>query len=237
MHIETYTDFQRACTKAKNVNYNSPIATMWKQKSLEYIRHNYSESAHSSCHSKLYPLLYVVRTNIEAQNKYLENIDWIEEYIAELHRDGDDIKFTKSKQQPNENISSQYTYHEEILKHAEKPIKIKNYNDAVKECCIAFEEYVKKYSKSQLTGKELMSNVFKPTRPILKFNNNKLNDETINNVQEGLKFLAMGMICHIRNPMSHTTKFNYKFTDDEAIEILHFISYLFRIVDKTKYSE
>ena len=237
MQIKTYDDFKHACIIAKGEFFDSPIAIMWKKKSLEYIKQNYSGSDYHSCHSEVYPLSYSARTNMMAQKRYLDSINWIEKYITELYMDGDSTESTKPKQQPNENISSQHTYHKEILKHAEKWIKSKNYHVAIKECCIAFEEYVQKRSKLQLTGKELMSNVFKLTHPVLKFNNNKLNNETINNAQDGLKFLTMGMICHIRNPISHATKFNYDITDDEAIEILHFISYLFRIVDKTKYLE
>ena len=139
MQIKTYDNFKHACTRAKDEHFDSPLATMWKKKSLEYIKQNYSESDYQSCHSKLYPVSYVIRTNIQLQKKYLETINWIEKYVEELYMDEGNIESIKSNQQPNENISLQYTYHEEILKHAEKLIKIKNYNESIKECCIAFE--------------------------------------------------------------------------------------------------
>ena len=43
MRIKTYDDFKHGCGIANGEIFDSAIAIMWKEKSLEYIKQNYSE--------------------------------------------------------------------------------------------------------------------------------------------------------------------------------------------------
>lgn len=55
--------------------------------------------------------------------------------------------------------------------------------------------------------------------------------ETDKNVQDGIKFLSAGLMRAIRNPTSHEPALDWPITEKDAVDILSFISFLFRQLD------
>ena len=60
----------------------------------------------------------------------------------------------------------------------------------------------------------------------------KFQTETDKNVQDGIKFLSAGLMRAIRNPTSHEPALDWPITEPDAVDILSFVSFLFRQLDK-----
>ena len=56
--------------------------------------------------------------------------------------------------------------------------------------------------------------------------------DTDKNVQDGIKFLSAGLMRAIRNPTAHEPALHWPITEQDAVDILSFISFLFRQLDK-----
>ena len=50
-------------------------------------------------------------------------------------------------------------------------------------------------------------------------------------MQDGIKFLSAGLMRAIRNPTSHEPALDWPITEKDAVDILSFISFLFRQLD------
>lgn len=120
--------------------------------------------------------------------------------------------------------------HHEVTKHATNHFLQQNYFDALDECCKAFDKYVSEKAKSDKSGIQLMSSVLSPDNGTLKLN--QCNTATEKNQQNGLKFLCMGLISKIRNPMEHEPQHDFQVGRQDALDILSLISYLYREIDK-----
>jgi uncharacterized protein (TIGR02391 family) len=83
-----------------------------------------------------------------------------------------------------------------------------------------------------LDGANLMSFVFAPKSPILRFNS--LSNQTERNEQNGLKLIAEGTVGALRNPKGHLPSSAISLTAEEALEQLAMISYLMRRLDNAK---
>lgn len=98
-----------------------------------------------------------------------------------------------------------------------------HYSEAVFESVKALNNYVKKLANT--FDKDLwnaMAKIFDEKNPILKINNLKNPSEL--NEQEGFKFLFMGAMKGIRNPLGHDS---YDFDRNIALWYLSFLSLLF----------
>ncbi|MBF1445523.1 MAG: TIGR02391 family protein, partial [Prevotella nigrescens] len=100
------------------------------------------------------------------------------------------------------------------------------YRQAVLDATIGLVNRVKQKSQCyELDNTPLMQNVFSPNKPILKISKSK-------DIQQGIMWLFSGAIMAFRN--AHAHKLNCQITKNECLEQLHFISYLHRILDKSK---
>lgn len=118
------------------------------------------------------------------------------------------------------------TLHEDIIRASSKLFIDGYYRQAVLDATIGLVNRVKQKSQCyELDNTPLMQNVFSPNKPILKISKSK-------DIQQGIMWLFSGAIMAFRN--AHAHKLNYQITKDECIEQLHFISYLHRILDKSK---
>ncbi|HEY8311474.1 MAG TPA: TIGR02391 family protein, partial [Gemmatimonadaceae bacterium] len=59
--------------------------------------------------------------------------------------------------------------------------------------------------------------------------------DTDANVQDGVKFLSAGLMSAIRNPTSHEPALDWPITREDCLDILSFISFLFRKLDIAVY--
>ena len=117
----------------------------------------------------------------------------------------------------------------EIIKvHYEKEC----YTDALKDACLYLIQLVQEKSDTpNMDGERLITNVFSETNPKLLINTNQTVTEK--DIQRGFGMLLRGIICAIRNPISH--KRDIEFTKEEADSILMFInSYIIPKLDDSK---
>ncbi len=101
-----------------------------------------------------------------------------------------------------------------------------DYRLAVFEACLALSEEVRTKSGSSLDGVALMNKVFSTNSPVLKFTDHP--DE-----QQGFMSLFVGMVMALRNPRAHSPSHGANVSRNEAREILAFISFLFRSLDRS----
>ena len=59
--------------------------------------------------------------------------------------------------------------------------------------------------------------------------------DTDRNIQDGIKFLAAGLMRAIRNPTAHEPAVDWPITKEDALDNLSFISFLYRQLDKATY--
>lgn len=106
------------------------------------------------------------------------------------------------------------------------------YTDALKDACLYIIQLVQEKSEQEdLDGEKLINNVFSESNPRLLINNNETQSEK--DEQRGFGFLLRGIICAIRNPISHSRNFN--FSKNEADAILLFINnYILAKLDSSK---
>jgi len=59
--------------------------------------------------------------------------------------------------------------------------------------------------------------------------------ETDRNIQDGIKFLSSGLMRAIRNPTAHEPAVTWPINKQDCLDILSFISFLFRKLDVAVY--
>ena len=124
-------------------------------------------------------------------------------------------------------------FHEEVHKHSRRLFLQGNYFHAVFEAAKAYNRAVKDKSRSEKDGFQLMMDVFNSSSGVLKVT--KCETETDRNVQDGIKFLSAGLMQAIRNPTAHEPAVMWPITKQDCLDILSFISFLFRQLDKATY--
>ena len=63
----------------------------------------------------------------------------------------------------------------------------------------------------------------------------KCQTETDRNVQNGVKFLAAGLMQAIRNPTAHEPALDWPINKQDCLDLLSFLSFLFRQLDVAVY--
>jgi len=92
-------------------------------------------------------------------------------------------------------------FHQKIIEASRKLFEDGHYRDAIYRAFVAVDNFVKSKSKSQLSGKNLMSQVFRQPNPKIQLN--PLQTQTDKDEQEGFMLLYMGAMQGIRNPKAH----------------------------------
>lgn len=134
-------------------------------------------------------------------------------------------------------------------RHLHKIVQDASYNDYKNEDFYrAVDETIKRYqsltqskSGNAQTGQALMGQVFGKDKTLSVTENYKkrdghdFNSDTIENIEEGQKFLSMGVFAGVRNPLAHEEKIELKetglFTENDCLDMLSLLSHLFRRLD------
>lgn len=124
-------------------------------------------------------------------------------------------------------------FHSEVNKHRRELFLQGNYFHAVFEAAKAYNFLVKEKSNSEKDGVSLMMDVLSVNNGVLKIT--KCVSETDRNVQEGVKFLSSGLMQAIRNPTAHEPAITWPISKQDCLDILSFISFLFRQLDSAQY--
>jgi uncharacterized protein (TIGR02391 family) len=123
--------------------------------------------------------------------------------------------------------------HPTILRHCRKLFLQSNYFHAVFEAAKAYNADVKIKSNSTKDGEALMLDVWAPEKGVLKVT--QCVSETDKNVQDGIKFLGAGLMRAIRNPTAHEPALDWPISKEDCLDILSFITFLYRQLDKAVY--
>jgi uncharacterized protein (TIGR02391 family) len=123
-------------------------------------------------------------------------------------------------------------FHKEIYKHSSKLYSEGNYFHAVFEATKVYNKSVREKSKLNKDGQALMM-VAWTSSGVLKVT--ACETETDKNVQEGIKFLSAGLMQAMRNPTAHEPALHWPISKEDCLDMLSFVSYLFRQLDKAVY--
>lgn len=117
--------------------------------------------------------------------------------------------------------------HPELLSGIGKLFRDAHYANAVEDACKILEAFVKMRSlRSDLSGTDLMQNVFSPKQPVLQFN--QLQTDTDRSEQQGMMFLYAGAMLAFRNPRAHSIRVD---DPEKALEVILFINLLIKSLD------
>lgn len=145
-----------------------------------------------------------------------------------------------------------YTYyhyrllHKQVQESAETYYKGGNYYQAFQEAMKRYKNAVK--DKSGVSGTEdrdIVSNAFgkgKILETTANFkkrpNGQPFAENTLENIEEGQKFLSMGVVCGGRNVVSHEEISDLRdsklFTEKDCLDLLSLLSHLFKRLDESK---
>ena len=123
-------------------------------------------------------------------------------------------------------------FHEVIYKHCRKLFVQENYFHAVFEAAKVYNKLVQLKALSDKDSSSLMLEVWSPNG-VLKLN--KCQTQTEKDVHNGIKFLSTGLMQARRNPTSHEPALDWPISKEDCLDMLSFISYLLRQLDKSTY--
>ncbi|MDD3940487.1 MAG: TIGR02391 family protein [Candidatus Pacebacteria bacterium] len=169
-------------------------------------------------------------TDFERNKQLIEFINLI---TPVLHKESV-LSILKSANIPmgrNDNCEKFYSrnFHEEIRKHCLKLYSQKNYFHAVFEAAKIYNKKVQEKSQNTKDGQGLMMEVWS-VNGVLKLTS--CITETDKNCQEGVKFLSAGLMQAMRNPTAHEPALTWPISEEDCLDMLSFISYLFKQLDK-----
>lgn len=124
-------------------------------------------------------------------------------------------------------------FHAEIVQHCRRLYGQRNYFHAVFEAAKVYNNLVKSKAQSNKDGEALMMNVWDPSTGVLKIT--ACQSDTDRNVQDGIKFLSAGLMRAIRNPTAHEPALHWPIDEQDATDILGFVSFLLRQHDCSVY--
>ena len=124
-------------------------------------------------------------------------------------------------------------FHAEVIKHSRALFMDGHLFHAVFEAAKAYNKAVRDKAKSTKDGQSLMLEVWGWDRGCLKIT--ACQTDTDKNVQDGVKFLSAGLMSAIRNPTAHEPAVDWPISLDDCLDILSFISFLYRQLDEAVY--
>jgi uncharacterized protein (TIGR02391 family) len=124
-------------------------------------------------------------------------------------------------------------FHPEVIRHAQPLFMDRHLFHAVFEAAKAYNKAVREKAKSGKDGQALMLDVWGWEKGCLKIT--ACVTETDKNVQDGVKFLSAGLMNAIRNPTAHEPAVDWPISLPDCLDILSFISFLFRQLEKAVY--
>ena len=131
--------------------------------------------------------------------------------------------------------------HSSVQDASYEDYKREDFYRAVEDAIKRYENIVKSKSENTQTGQTLMGQVFGKDKTLSVTENYKkrdgsnFNNDTIENIEEGQKYLSMGIMSGVRNPLAHEEKIELKetglFSENDCLDILSLLSHLFRRLD------
>lgn len=144
---------------------------------------------------------------------------------GKLLRMQEPTKTVRQTKTEDERAFNSRNFHPKVIEHGRQRFSEGNYFHSVFECCKAFDAAVRYNSGINKSGDALMGEALSPTGPI------KLNSQTTqseNDEQKGIMFLCKGLMSAVRNPQAHEPELSWKMTQQDALDVLAMLSFLFR---------
>lgn len=116
--------------------------------------------------------------------------------------------------------------HPEIGRAASDLYRDEHYANAIEDAVKALNALVRLRSGVELDGAQLMTTVFSPKDPILRFND--LADQSDKDEQQGFMMMFAGAVAGLRNPRAHKL---IKDDPERALEFIAFVSLLAKLLD------
>jgi uncharacterized protein (TIGR02391 family) len=126
-------------------------------------------------------------------------------------------------------------FHAKIIEHCKQLYAQENYFHAVFEACKVYNKDVQAKSNRTSDGAALMLEVWGCDKGVLKIT--QCQSDTDKNIQDGVKFLSAGLMRAMRNPTAHEPALNWPIAKQDCLDMLSFISFLFRQLDTSVYFE
>ena len=126
-------------------------------------------------------------------------------------------------------LFDQRQFHHEVVSHSRLLFTEGHYFHAVFEAAKAYNRAVKAKAGRSDDGVALMMSVWGCQNGVLKVT--PCESQTDRDVQDGLKFLSSGLMQAIRNPTAHEPAIEWPIDERDCVDILSFISFLFRKLD------
>lgn len=124
-------------------------------------------------------------------------------------------------------------FHPEVVKHSRKLFTQGNYFHSVFEVAKAYNKLVREKAQSDQDGQPLMLAVWGCDKGVLKIT--ACRSDTDRNVQDGIKFLSAGLMQAVRNPTAHEPAVDWPISRQDCLDLLSFMSFLFRKLDDAVY--
>lgn len=121
-------------------------------------------------------------------------------------------------------------FHQKIIFHGRKLFLDSSYSNAVFECCKAYDKQVRILSQIEDHGASLMNKAFSEKGPIKLNSQQSLSEK---NEQEGIMHISRGLMFAIRNPQGHEPALDWPISQEEALDLLSFLSYLFKKLENS----
>ena len=222
MLTEIHKDWRekRKIKKRKSINEKTPVnIEEWYSKTPESIQ------------SKIEPLVEKIVEDAELSESETNSI------VSTLHE-----------------LLPEYTYyhyryiHPEIARVSKEYYERKNYYGAVLE---AIKRYINKVREKSGTDKEneldIVSNIFgnngilKTVKKYKRPNGSDFRSTTKENIEEGQKFLSMGIVKGARHPVAHEEIEDLResgmFTEKDCLDVLSIVSHLMKRLDDSEKDE
>lgn len=120
-------------------------------------------------------------------------------------------------------------FHREVVRHSQRLFLQGNHFHSVFESAKAYNKLVREKAQSNKDGEGLMLEVWGCEKGVLKAT--PCESETDRNVQDGIKFLSAGLMRAIRNPTAHEPAVDWPISQEDCLDVLSFLSFLFRKLD------
>lgn len=119
--------------------------------------------------------------------------------------------------------------HSEVLRYCRAELLQENYFHSVLEATKGVAQRIRDLSALGTDGADLVNVAFSTKSPILVLN--PLKTETEKSEQRGFSNLLIGLFGAIRNPVAHAPKISWPMAEQDALDILTFISFIHRKLD------
>lgn len=226
--IGSLTDRYDPRIEALEDKIDDTLVTIFGKNTIEYQRYSISSLDHAPHIMGGIPLHEAkegISEGFESAKVKLQAI--IETFEEKLEEHGESPKSIANR------LFKEIDLHPELQSAVWKLFEDGHYANAIEDGCKVLEAFVKMRSgKYDIHGTELMQNVFSPKNPVLKFS--ELNSDTELSEQQGMMFLYSGLMLALRNPRAHGI---IEDKPDIAIEMLSFINFLMKSLDKTQKSQ